>query len=311
MAEIRYDGQVVVVTGAGRGIGRAYALDFARRGAGVVVNGRTTDEVDDVVATIEAAGGRAVPAYQSVATPDGGAAIIETALEAYQRVDVLVNNAGSLSPAYFEDLTLEQLDEVLDGQLRGTFFVTQPAWRVMKGQGYGRVLLTSSASGLFGHHGVANYAAAKAGAYGLMRVLAYEGADHGITCNLLVPVAATTIHRNAIPDMEEHRRRHHAPPERFPAEARSPDLAAALVAFLASRECTVTGEAYSTVAGRFGRVFVGVADGWLARDPSAVTAEAVRDHLDEIRDLTRYTVPANVFEEQSYVLDRLERGQHE
>lgn len=307
MDEIRFDGQVVVVTGSGRGIGRAYALEFGRRGGSVVVNGRTAAQADAVVAEIAAAGGRAVAHAGSIATAEGGAALIRAALDAFGGVDVVVNNAGGLAPAYFEDLTAAQLDTILDTHLRGMFFVTQPAWRVMKERGYGRVILTSSASGLFGHQGVANYAAAKAGAYGLTKALAYEGAPLGITCNAIVPVAATTIHQeNPVPDMEEHRVRGNAAPSRFPPAAKSPALVAAMVAYLASRGCTISGEAFSVVAGRFARVFVGVADGWLETDPARVSSEAIRDHIDEIRDVGAHSVPNWVFDEQAHVLDRLD-----
>ena len=307
MDEIRFDGQVVVVTGSGRGIGRAYALEFGRRGGSVVGNGRTAAQADAVVAEIAAAGGRAVAHAGSIATAEGGAALIRAALDAFGGVDVVVNNAGGLAPAYFEDLTAAQLDTILDTHLRGMFFVTQPAWRVMKERGYGRVILTSSASGLFGHQGVANYAAAKAGAYGLTKALAYEGAPLGITCNAIVPVAATTIHQeNPVPDMEEHRVRGNAAPSRFPPAAKSPALVAAMVAYLASRGCTISGEAFSVVAGRFARVFVGVADGWLETDPARVSSEAIRDHIDEIRDVGAHSVPNWVFDEQAHVLDRLD-----
>jgi NAD(P)-dependent dehydrogenase (short-subunit alcohol dehydrogenase family) len=307
MAEIRFDGQVVVVTGSGRGIGRAYAVEFGRRGGSVVVNSRTAAEADAVAAEIEAAGGRAVANHDSVATAEGGAALVRTALDAFGPVDVLVNNAGGLAPAYFEDLTAGQLASVLDTSLRGLFFVTQPAWRVMTERGYGRIILTSSGSGLFGHHGGANYAAAKAGAFGLMKSLAYEGERLGITCNAIVPHAATTIHHgNPIPDMLEHRVRGNADPARFPAGLKSPALVAAMVAYLASRECTITGEAFSAVSGRFARVFVGVTDGWLETDPERISSEAVRDHIDEIRHLGRHSVPRWLFDEQAGVLDRIE-----
>jgi NAD(P)-dependent dehydrogenase (short-subunit alcohol dehydrogenase family) len=310
MAEIRFDEQVIVVTGSGRGLGRAYAVEFGRRGGSVVVNSRTGAEADAVVAEIEAAGGRAVANHDSVATAAGGAALVRTALDAFGAVDVLVNNAGGLAPAYFQDMTLEQLDSILDTHLRGMFFVTQPAWRAMKERGYGRIILTSSGSGLFGHHGVANYAAAKAGAYGLMKALAYEGVPLGITCNAIVPHAATTIHHgNPIPDMLQHRIRGNAAPDRFRADRTSPTLVAAIVAYLASRECAITGEAFSAVSGRFARVFVGVTDGWLETDPRRISSETVRDHIDEIRDLGRHSVPRWLFDEQAGVLDRMDRAQ--
>lgn len=305
--KISFENQVVVITGAGRGIGRAYALEFARRGAAVVVADVSREYTDEVVAEIIAAGGKAVACYESVASPEGGAAIIDTAVNTFGTVDVLINNAGFLRNGYFEDLTVAQIDAVLDVHLRSSFFVTQPAWRIMKAKRYGRVIMTSSSSGLFSHHGLSNYAAAKGGVYGLTKALAYEGANHGITCNAILPYAQTTIGvRDPIPDFE-------ANVEKFLdlnaagqwLSQNTPEQISHLATYLASRECGVSGEAFSVCCGRYARVFVGVADGWLAPEPAKVSPEMVRDHFDLIRDVSHHTVPMWLFEEIATVSNRL------
>lgn len=178
---IGFDNQVAIVTGAGGGLGRAYALELARRGARVVVNdlgGRPdgtrggSDAADSTVAEIIAKGGEAVANYDSVGTPAGGEAIVRSAVDAFGTVDVVINNAGILRDKSFANVELSDVDAVIDVHLRGAFHVTQPAFRVMKEKGYGRLLFTSSAAGLFGNFGQANYGAAKMGLVGLSNVLA-------------------------------------------------------------------------------------------------------------------------------------------
>lgn len=298
-APISFDGQVVVITGAGRGIGRAHALEFANLGGAIIVCDVLSAHADEVVDAIRAMGGRAIPCYESVATPEGGAAIIEAAVKAFGTLDVLVNNAGFLRTGYFEDLTLAQIDAVLDVHLRSCFFVTQPAWRIMKAKRYGRVIMTSSSSGMFSHQGLANYAAAKAGVYGLTKALAYEGAEFGITCNAILPYAQTTIsEENPIPDFESDLAKFLSDGDTDQWAARStPETISPLVAFLASRTCQITGEAFSICAGRYARVFVGVADGWLADDSTSVSPEDIRGHLGQIRDVSKYVEPKWLFDE--------------
>jgi NAD(P)-dependent dehydrogenase (short-subunit alcohol dehydrogenase family) len=306
-APIRFDGEVAVVTGAGRGIGRAEAVLLAERGANVVVNDVARERVDEVVAEIRASGGRAVPSYDSVSTVDGGHAIVQTALDSFGGLEALINNAGFLRCGYFEDLTLAQIDEVLDVHLRAAFHVTQPAWRVMKSNGYGRVLMTSSSSGMFSHHGLANYAAAKAGVYGLTKALAYEGLDHGIAVNALLPFADSAIGvDNPIPDWTAHRQRYIADDEQaLLATRRDPMLTAVLSAYLVSRACTVSGEAFSACHGRYARVFVAATEGWLADGTGNVTIETLGAHFDQVRDTTRHSVPRFVFDEIADVARRL------
>ncbi|MCU1456150.1 MAG: Short-chain dehydrogenase/reductase [Actinomycetia bacterium] len=307
MEPIRYGGDVVVVTGAGRGIGRAHALDIAGRGARLVVNDVDGDAADSVVAEIEAAGGIAAASHESVTTPDGGAAIIATAVDRYGTVDAVVNNAAIVRSGYLEDLTADDIDSVLDVAVRGAFFVTQPAWRIMKAKGYGRVVFTSSGTGMFGHQGAANYAAAKAALYGLAKALAFEGAERGIRVNVLLPLAYTAIGADQpIPDYARYRAVHiPAGTDVDAPERATPAMNAHVVAYLASRACAVNGEAIDVCRGRYGRLFVGVTDGWLPADAVTVDAEAIGDHLDEIRDLTGFTVPTSYYDEMAGVTRRL------
>jgi NAD(P)-dependent dehydrogenase (short-subunit alcohol dehydrogenase family) len=298
-------GHVALVTGGGRGIGRACCLELARLGAAVVVGDVAGVHADEVVAEINRGGGDAIAAYGSVATEEGGRALVELALARFGTLDIVVNNAGILRNNYFKDLTVEQLEAVLDVHLRGAFFVTQPAWREMCDRRYGRVINMISASGMFSHQGLSNYAAAKTGLYGLTRALAFEGADHGIRVNAVMPntMSATTIAEgNPIPDMERYN-------DPAVAAVLAPRASVApiapLVAYLASPACAVTGEAFSVVAGRYAQVFVGVTAGWVAPDVETVTVDDVVEHLDEIRDRQRYTVPENLFEENRTAADAI------
>jgi NAD(P)-dependent dehydrogenase (short-subunit alcohol dehydrogenase family) len=201
-AQVNFDRRVAIVTGAGGGLGRAYALELARRGASVVVNdlgthpdgsGASTSAADVVVREIIEAGGEAVADYASVSTREGGAAITDTALKTYGTVDIVINNAGSLRDKSFANLSFDDLDAILDVHLRAAFYVTQPAYRVMKDKGYGRLLFTTSSAGLFGNFGQSNYAAAKMGVVGLSNVLAVEGARYGITSNVVAPSARSRL----------------------------------------------------------------------------------------------------------------------
>lgn len=275
MADLRFDGRVAVVTGGGRGLGREYALLLASRGAKVVVNdvgGSLTGEgVDDgpaqqVVDEIMAAGGDAVASADSVATADGGEAIVGAALDRYGRIDVLIHNAGNVRRGSLKDMSYADFDAVLDVHLRGAFHVVRPAFPVMCAAGYGRVVLTSSIGGLYGNHGVANYAAAKAGIIGLTNVVALEGAAEGVTCNAIVPGAVTRmasgLDTSTYPPMD-------------------PALVAPTVGWLAHESCTVTGEMFVAIAGRVARAFVAETPGvyrpsWSIEDV-AEAADAIRD----------------------------------
>jgi len=292
--------QVAVVTGAGNGLGRSHALLLASRGAAVVVNdlggdrngiGVERSPADDVVAEIEAAGGTAVANYDSVATPEGAAAIIASALDSYGRLDVLVNNAGILRDKTLVNLTHDDIDAVLDVHLKGSLLVAQSAFRVMKEQRYGRLVHTTSVSGLFGNFGQSNYGAAKAGIAGLSRVIAIEGARYGITSNTVAPNARTRLNEELLGPF---------------AECLLPEQISGTVAYLASRECSVTGEIYSAGGGRVARIFIGLTQGWFAGKGEVPTPELVAAHLDEIRAEPGYIVPTTLADEMRILAEVLE-----
>jgi NAD(P)-dependent dehydrogenase (short-subunit alcohol dehydrogenase family) len=270
MQPISFDRQVVIVTGAGRGMGRTHALEFGRRGASVVVNDLSAEHADRVVAEIEEFGGTAGAAYDSIADPSGCEALVKAALDNFGTVDAVVNNAGFLRNAAFEQQTPETLSAMLGVHLAGPFFLTQAAWPIFREKGYGRVVMTSSAGGLFAMGGQANYAAAKAGVYGLAKALAFEGRPHGILVNTVLPHATTDI-RHHDPAMTADSSRaaaeqawaaehsaHFKPGLREAIrEVRLPEAVSPFVAYLASRACTLSGEAFAVGCGRYARVFVG------------------------------------------------------
>jgi NAD(P)-dependent dehydrogenase (short-subunit alcohol dehydrogenase family) len=274
MADLRFDGRVAIVTGGGRGLGRSYALLLASRGAKVVVNdpgasldgeGADSGPAECVVSEIAAAGGQAVACTESVSTPEGGDSIVRTALEHYGRVDILVHNAGNVRGGSLKEMSYEDFDAVLDVHLRGAFNVVRPAFPLMCAAGYGRIVLTSSIGGLYGNRNVANYAAAKAGVIGLSNVAAIEGADDGVTCNVIVPAAVTRmadgIDTAAYPPM-------------------GPDLVAPVVGWLAHESCSVSGEMFIALAGRVARAVIAESPG-VCR-PSW-TVEDVGEYLEAIR----------------------------
>jgi len=251
MSQVDLDGRVAVVTGAGGGLGRSHALLLASRGAKVVVNdlggsrdgsGAGSEMADAVVEEIRAAGGDAVANYDSVATTEGGRAIIASALETFGRVDVVINNAGILRDSSFLKLEPDALDLVLKVHLYGAFNVTHAAWSHMKDQGYGRVVSTASGSGLYGNFGQSNYSAAKMGIVGLTRTLAIEGAKYGIVANAIAPIAASRMTEDVMP------------PQLL--ERLQPEHVSPLVTYLASESCTDTGRIYSVGGGYIARVAI-------------------------------------------------------
>jgi NAD(P)-dependent dehydrogenase (short-subunit alcohol dehydrogenase family) len=305
-ATIRLDGQVAIVTGAGNGLGRSYALALAARGAAVVCNDFVADAAEAAAAEIVAAGGRAVAESSSVATPAGGAAIVAAALDAFDRVDVLVNNAGQLRNAAFADMTVDEFDAVIATHLAGAFHVTQPAFRVMQAAGYGRIVFTSSAAGLFGAPWQANYAAAKAGLLGLCNVVAIEGARHGILANALLPMAlSTAIGRDAAADATPH----YAPDDMQEigralgrlAREMTVDNVAPFVVYLASPQCRFTHRAFSVGAGHVAEVFVAASRGWNAPGLRIESPEQVEAELDAACDRAVFAVPTSIVEESNYI----------
>jgi NAD(P)-dependent dehydrogenase (short-subunit alcohol dehydrogenase family) len=300
---ISFQDQVVVVTGSGRGLGRSYATELARRGGAVVINDVAEEFASEAVAEIEAAGGRAAMSLESVSTPEGAQALVDFAVERFGTVDAVINNAGFMRNGYLEDLTAQGLRDLLDVHIGGSFFVTRAAWPLMRAKGYGRVVMTSSAGGMFAMQGESNYAAAKGGVYGLSRALASEGAEHGILVNTVMPMASTTIASDdPVPG--------HA--ERYPEGAgevlrprRLTSSVAPLVAYLCSRDCTLSGETFSAGFGRYARVFVGEVPGWSADDPATVEIEDVAEHLEEIRDLDGFAIPRDIYDEVRLIVASL------
>ncbi len=204
MSQLNFENRVAVITGAGRGLGRSYALLLAARGARVVINdvgasmqgdGADLAPAEEVVTEIRAAGGDAVACTDSVATPEGGRAIIQCAMDNFGQVDILIHNAGIVRRGALDELSYEDFESVLDVHLRGGFHVLRPAFPLMRDAGYGRIVLTGSINGLYGNPGVANYAVAKAGLIGLSNVAALDGAAHGIKSNVIIPAAVTRISR--------------------------------------------------------------------------------------------------------------------
>jgi len=300
VSDIVFDQRVAIVTGAGGGLGRAYALELARRGARVVVNdlggavngvGGGTAAADHVVAEIEAAGGEAVANYDSVATPEGGEGIVATALDAYGTVDVVINNAGILRDRSFAKLDMDDLEAVLSVHLKGAFYVTQPAFRVMKEKGYGRLVFTSSNSGILGNFGQSNYGAAKMGLVGLSNVLAIEGAKYGIKSNVIAPLARTRMTIELLGPL---------------ADKMDPEQVAALVVYLASEECPFTHEIFSAGGGRYARFFVGATNGWFAGTGVVPSVEEVAEHLDEVRSTEGFQVLGQISEEIGLLLQSMQ-----
>jgi NAD(P)-dependent dehydrogenase (short-subunit alcohol dehydrogenase family) len=234
------------------------------------------------VTEIVEAGGQAVANYDSVATPEGGAAIVQTALDHFGRVDIVVNNAGILRDKTFLKLTPQELEIVLDVHLKGAFYVTQPAFKVMKDNGYGRIVLTASAAGVLGNFGQTNYAAAKMGLVGLSNVLAIEGAKHNIKCNVITPIANTRLTQELLGPI---------------ADKLAPECVTGLVLYLVSEGCELTHEMFTVGGGRYARFFIGMNEGWVKPGGGAATVEEIAEHIGEIRDPAKYTIPYGVGDE--------------
>jgi NAD(P)-dependent dehydrogenase (short-subunit alcohol dehydrogenase family) len=294
LPNLRFDGRVAIITGAGGGLGRAHALELARRGARILVNdlggaldgsGASRSAAHRVVDEITALGGEAAPNSDSVASAEGGQAIVQAALDAFGRVDVLVNNAGILRDKAFHKMDASMIDSVIDVHLKGALYVSQPAFRLMREQGYGRIINTSSASGLFGNFGQANYGAAKAGLAGLTRVLSLEGATRGIKVNAIAPIASTRMTTDVLGEL---------------ATKVSPDAVSPLIAYLASEECAVSGHVYSVAGGRIARIFVGETRGVVLPEN---TPEAIRAHLPQIDALVvdEFHLPLSLAEENAII----------
>jgi NAD(P)-dependent dehydrogenase (short-subunit alcohol dehydrogenase family) len=306
---ITFDGQVAVVTGAGRGLGRLYAMELARRGARVVVNdlggtmkgsGADSEVAEAVVAEIRALGGEAVASYDSVDSPEGGAAIVQTAIDAFGRIDAVVSNAGIYESAPLDEIAPERWKAMLGVHLDGAFHLAQPAFRAMKAQGYGRFVFISSQMGAFGSADNAAYAAAKAGIIGLANVVAIEGAKHGILANSVLPIGYSRMVTESIGE------RRVTSIEKKLFERIDPERVVPLVVFFASRDCDVTHHNVSAAAGRYARAFMGLSEGWLA-DPDGPPASAddIAAHYAEISSTEDYAIPLSAFDEIVEVCTRI------
>ncbi len=283
MSNISFEDRVVIVTGAGNGLGKAYALDLGNRGAKVVVNdlggsvdgsGSASSPADEVVNEIIENGGEAVANYDSVATKEGGESIVQSAIDSFGTVDALVNNAGIFRDKSFANMSEEELSLIIDVHLKGAFFVSQPAFKVMKEKNYGRIVNVASPSGLFGNFGQSNYGAAKMGVVGLTNVLAIEGAKYNIKVNVIAPTAYTRMTEALLSEDLG---------KLFSAELVTP-----LVSYLASEACEPSHEIYGVGAGRFARIGIITHKGYINTSPSA---EDIADNIEEIRNIENGTYP--------------------
>jgi NAD(P)-dependent dehydrogenase (short-subunit alcohol dehydrogenase family) len=284
-----FEGDVAIVTGAGRGLGRCPALELARRGARVVVNdlGGDSSPAAKVVAEIRASGGVAVANDDNVSTVEGGERIVQQALDQFGSLAIVVNNAGILRDKAFHNLTPDLVEPVLLVHLTGAFNVTVPAWRHFRSAGYGRVVNTTSASGLFGNFGQANYGAAKAGLVGLTRSLAVEGRKVGISVNAISPMASTQMTAELLGEN---------------GELLAPEQVSPVVAYLCHRECKISGQILSAGGGHVSAVVTSVTCGITERD---LSAESIRDRLDEIFNRDGAIVPRHLGDELKMFVDAI------
>ena len=285
MGEMRFDGRVALVTGAANGLGRAYAGLLAARGARVVVNdvgagldgsGASDLPAKKAVEEIKAAGGQAVADTNSVGEQQGAAAAVQTALDAFGRIDIVVNNAGYGSSCPFAQYPADKFQKIVAVSFMGSVWVSQAAWPHMQKAGYGRIVNTSSAS-VYGLDGTTPYSSAKAAILGLTHTLALEGAAHGIKCNAISPSAATRGVA-AFPESEMRR---------FLMDYLPPERAAIAVGYLAHEDCAITGECIVSGGGRISRMFIGQTHGYV--DPN-ITIEGLRDNLPRIMDTARFEI---------------------
>jgi NAD(P)-dependent dehydrogenase (short-subunit alcohol dehydrogenase family) len=308
--DFRFDGRVAIVTGAGRGLGRAHALLLAARGAKVVVNdlggtkegeGSDAGPANEVVAEITAAGGTAVADTSSVGSEEGCHALVAATVAAFGRVDIVVNNAGISRFATFPEADAENLEKTLDVHVRGTWHTTRAAWPHMVEQGYGRVITTTS-TGMFGLKDNLAYATAKGALIGFTRSLAVAAAPHGILVNAVAPNAITRPSTSAAkPNITT------SPQSEARQRALQTDLVSPMVAYLAHESCEVNGEILVAGAHRFARWFLGVTPGYQAPGDGVPTVEEVAGHWAEINDQDGYYVPENLYDWSSKFMSHLGR----
>jgi NAD(P)-dependent dehydrogenase (short-subunit alcohol dehydrogenase family) len=311
MDELRFDGRAALVTGAGGGLGREHALLLASRGAAVMVNdlGSPTMGGQDhdptpaqaVVEEIQSAGGIAAANSDSVATRQGAESMVSAVLTEFGRLDILINNAGIIRNRTFLNIGEYEFEPILDVHVKGCFFVTRPAYEYMKNVGYGRIINTSSGSGLFGSFGQSAYSAAKAAIYGFTRTLAIEGARYGVHVNAIAPGALTRMTGDVMGDDSVMADVTGLTGEDL-AYQMGPQQVAPAVAYLAHESCSLNGETLSASGGRVGRAFMGVTKGIYEED---LTIESVAHRVDEICNEDDYLVPDNVDQEIELLIDHL------
>jgi NAD(P)-dependent dehydrogenase (short-subunit alcohol dehydrogenase family) len=307
LAGVSFEDRVVIVTGAGGGLGRTYALDIARRGGAVVVNdlggsvrggGASTAMADAVVNEIRKAGGKAVANYDDVASPEGARSMAAAGLQAFGRIDALINNAGNMRYAGVEDLPLEDLNALLAVHVGGAFNCSQAVWPHMKAQGGGRIVFTTSGAGVLGVEKLSAYGAAKGGVLGLMNCLALEGAAHGILCNAIMPNAGTRM----TADIKEGELGDNPWAAQMFATF-APEFTTGIAVYLASEACTTTHGVYSSLGGRVARAFVGVTPGHQGSRTEPMNADEVAASWAEICDETGYRAPGSLTEEYRQVAE--------
>jgi len=298
--KLRFDGKVAIVTGAGGGLGKAYALLLASRGAKVVVNdlgvtrsgeGSSSSAADIVVKEIKDAGGEAVSNYNSV---EEGEKIVKTALDKWGRVDILINNAGILRDASFVKMTDNDWDLIYRVHLKGSYSVTKAAWNHMREQKYGRIIMTSSAAGLYGNFGQANYSAAKLALLGLGKTLAIEGEKNNVFCNTIAPIAGSRMTETVMP------------PELV--SALKPDFVAPLVAFLCHESCKENGQIYEVGAGWVGKLRWQRTQGAFLDNKKGFTIEDVANNMEKVNDWTNPTYPVSASESASMLMQYLQQA---
>lgn len=297
MTDINFNGRVAVITGGGSGLGRLYAFALAERGASVLVNdpgksmegtGNDNKPADNVVAEIAKAGGKAIPNYDTVATPDGGENIIKQAVDEYGAIDILINNAGIIRDSSLGKMTIEDWDRVQEVHLRGAFCVTKPALVHMKEKNYGRIILTSSGSGLYGNFGQANYGAAKMGLVGFMNVLVVETGKYNILCNTIAPGALTRMTENILPDNLKDKVK--------------PEFITPLALYLASEENSDRNMIFNCLGGWYSRTAVMCAEGVLLGDGNReITPEEIRENWERITSLENSRTLGSIAETFGYI----------
>ena len=296
MTDLRFDERAAIITGAGNGLGKAHALELAKRGAMVLVNdlggavdgsGNDTSAAQLVVDEIEAAGGIAIANTASVTDVDAARGMVDQAIEEFGRLDIVVNNAGILRDKAFHNSTIENWQAVIDVHLTGAYNVTLPAFQHMREQGYGRIVMTSSPAGLYGNFGQTNYSSAKMGLVGFARAIKQEGGRKGIHANVIAPTAATRMTEGLLGGLTEDS---------------DPEDITAVVGYLCHESCELNGEVLACAAGRVARAFVGVTPGFFNRE---LTIDQVADNIDQIMNEDGYTVPGSVGDEMTLIVNDL------